>query len=1039
MKYLSNIDLVKNELQNAKIHILASDPGTPAEGQIYYNSTSKVLSFYNGTSFLYLGRLDQTSAPTASVSLNSQRITSLGTPSAATDAVTKAYADALVNGLTWKTSVRVATTVAGTLATSFENGDTIDDVVLDTGDRILLKNQATGSQNGIYIVAVSGSPTRATDMPASSNAQQVAMFVEEGTVNGDTQWVCTTDTDPVVGSDTLTFTQFGATAAVSDGDKGDIVVTGTGTIWSFDSAVVTTAAKTVLDDTTVAAMVDTLGGASSTGSTGLVRANAPTLVAPILGVASATSLATSAATPLLLTNGQLVNVALTSQTVGATTLTIPDFASVVDEFTFKTKSQTLSNKTFIAPILGAASATSLTLTNDLAIADGGTAASTAYDAFDNLTTRYAAGVTATAGGGGSLDLDNSQGYLTDILTGQGFDDIVLYDGGFRIVRFTATTTMTHGAGLVLPGAANITAVAGDMAIFVGYAANTVRCVSFSRLNLYTAYDDNTIHGADVASATTTNLDTATGFLVDVTGTTAITAITLANGRHRIVRFTGILTLTNGASLVLPGAVDITTAAGDFAIFVGYSGGVVRCVSYEPLGVVAPTRLGAGASIATKYLRGDSTWQTISGGGDALTSGTLAQFAATTSLELKNLITNETGSGALVFADTPTLVTPVLGVASATSLATSAATPLLLTNGQLVNVALTSQTVGATTLTIPDFASVVDEFTFKTKSQTLSNKTFIAPILGAASATSLTLTNDLAVSDGGTASSTAYTAYDTLSVHGADVASATTTNLETATGNLVDVTGTTAITAITLSDGHERTVRFTGALTLTNGASLVLPGGVNITTVAGDMAIFRGYAASVVRCVLYSPITVTGTGAAVKATTPTLVTPVLGVASATTVNKVTITEPASTATLTIPEGVVLTGPAASGTAMTLGNAETVTGIKTFGAAAAVGKLKVAGTTSGTTTIDATAAAGAGTVTLPLSGQIPAKYAVDIGDNSSTSIVVTHSLTTRDVVVSVHNATTYEQVHCDVEKTSTSTVTLVFTVAPTTNQYRAVVIG
>jgi hypothetical protein len=94
----------------------------------------------------------------------------------------------------------------------------------------------------------------------------------------------------------------------------------------------------------------------------------------------------------------------------------------------------------------------------------------------------------------------------------------------------------------------------------------------------------------------------------------------------------------------------------------------------------------------------------------------------------------------------------------------------------------------------------------------------------------------------------YTSFDNLSVHGADVASAGTTNLEAATGNLVDVTGTTTITAITLSEGHERVVRFTGALTLTNGASLVLPGGANITTAAGDFAIFRGYAAGVVRMV-----------------------------------------------------------------------------------------------------------------------------------------------------------------------------------------------
>jgi Protein of unknown function (DUF2793) len=97
-----------------------------------------------------------------------------------------------------------------------------------------------------------------------------------------------------------------------------------------------------------------------------------------------------------------------------------------------------------------------------------------------------------------------------------------------------------------------------------------------------------------------------------------------------------------------------------------------------------------------------------------------------------------------------------------------------------------------------------------------------------------------------------TARDNLSVHGADIASAATINLETATGHLVDVTGTTTISAITLGDGHERVVRFTGALTLTNGASLVLPGGANITTAAGDFAVFRGYASGVVRCASYNP-------------------------------------------------------------------------------------------------------------------------------------------------------------------------------------------
>jgi len=84
----------------------------------------------------------------------------------------------------------------------------------------------------------------------------------------------------------------------------------------------------------------------------------------------------------------------------------------------------------------------------------------------------------------------------------------------------------------------------------------------------------------------------------------------------------------------------------------------------------------------------------------------------------------------------------------------------------------------------------------------------------------------------------------------------------------------------------------------------------------------------------------------------------------TYDKVIITPPATSATLTLIDGTVLTGPAASGTVMTLGNTETVTGIKTFGSAGAVGRLKIAGSTSGAVTLDAQAVAGSNVLTLPV---------------------------------------------------------------------------
>ena len=121
--------------------------------------------------------------------------------------------------------------------------------------------------------------------------------------------------------------------------------------------------------------------------------------------------------------------------------------------------------------------------------------------------------------------------------------------------------------------------------------------------------------------------------------------------------------------------------------------------------------------------------------------------------------------------------------------------------------------------------------------------------------------------------------DFITLLGADIASAGTIALGSSTAYFVHVTGTTTITTITLASGLFRVVRFTGALTLTNGAALVLPGGANITTANGDIAIFVGDSTGA-RCVSYFTATIQGTGAMVRATSPTLTTPVIGAATGT---------------------------------------------------------------------------------------------------------------------------------------------------------------
>jgi hypothetical protein len=84
---------------------------------------------------------------------------------------------------------------------------------------------------------------------------------------------------------------------------------------------------------------------------------------------------------------------------------------------------------------------------------------------------------------------------------------------------------------------------------------------------------------EVTSATTINLNSATGDLVPVIGSSTITTIILAPGKQRTVLFTGAALLTYSASLILPGSANIRTTTGDHAVFRGYGNGIVRCESY----------------------------------------------------------------------------------------------------------------------------------------------------------------------------------------------------------------------------------------------------------------------------------------------------------------------------------------------------------------------------------------------------------------------------------------------------------------------------
>lgn len=162
--------------------------------------------------------LDTFGAPAANVSFNSKKITNLLDPTSAQDGATKNYVDSVAQGLDVKGSVRAATTTAGTLATSFANGQVIDGVTLVTGDRILIKNQATQSENGIYTVNASGAPTRSTDLNIGTEVPGAFTFVEEGTTLADTGWVCTTNAPVTIGSTNIVFAQFSGAGTYAAGN-----------------------------------------------------------------------------------------------------------------------------------------------------------------------------------------------------------------------------------------------------------------------------------------------------------------------------------------------------------------------------------------------------------------------------------------------------------------------------------------------------------------------------------------------------------------------------------------------------------------------------------------------------------------------------------------------------------------------------------------------------------------------------------------------------------------------------------------------------
>lgn len=178
---------------------------------------------------------------TGTVSMSSKRVSGVATPTATTDAANKAYVDSVAEGLDIKESVVAATTAAlpavtyangvsgvGATLTADANGAlaAVDGVTLLADERVLIQTQAAALQNGIYVVTNAGGAgaafilTRAGDMDGSpaSEIPGAFVFVEEGTVNADNGFVCTTNAPVTMGTTSINFTQFSGAGQITAGD-----------------------------------------------------------------------------------------------------------------------------------------------------------------------------------------------------------------------------------------------------------------------------------------------------------------------------------------------------------------------------------------------------------------------------------------------------------------------------------------------------------------------------------------------------------------------------------------------------------------------------------------------------------------------------------------------------------------------------------------------------------------------------------------------------------------------------------------------------
>ena len=179
---------------------------TPTDSNFIVGNGSNFVTESGATARTSLGLGSIATQAANNVSISGGAVTGLGSPSSSSDAATKNYVDQAVAGLRTRTIAECATTANVNLTNGLEAGDSIDGVTLVAGDRVLVKDQSTASENGLYLAVSSGAASRDPEHDSIAELSGGMVVVNQGSTNDNKIFLCTTDNTGSVGSTSITYT-----------------------------------------------------------------------------------------------------------------------------------------------------------------------------------------------------------------------------------------------------------------------------------------------------------------------------------------------------------------------------------------------------------------------------------------------------------------------------------------------------------------------------------------------------------------------------------------------------------------------------------------------------------------------------------------------------------------------------------------------------------------------------------------------------------------------------------------------------------------